>query len=226
MVCMAVNKMSISNIDYIGAFSVATDRFVLIANDMTKSEKSIIEDTFKLKVVESTINWSPFVGIYVAANSHGMLVPGFTEESEIRKLKQEIEDVNIGVFNTDLNALRNNILLNDRIALVNPDYNSSEVKIMSDILGVEVIKTEIAGMKTVGANNILTNKGVVFNNEIGEDEKRRLSKMLNVSGEQSTANSGSLSIGLCTITNSGGLIVGSSTTGYEISQIMDSLNVE
>ncbi len=83
----------------------------------------------------------------------------------------------------------------------------------------------IGGYETVGANNILTNKGIVINNKVSEDEEALLKDLFkNVS--QSTANMGSLSIGLCTIANSNGIVAGGATTGYELANMTDGLLLE
>ena len=41
-----------------------------------------------------------------------------------------------------------------------------------------------------------------------------------------TANTGSLSIGLAVIANSKGVVIGNSTTGFEIVRIVNGLNLE
>ncbi|MCL5008296.1 MAG: translation initiation factor 6, partial [Candidatus Marsarchaeota archaeon] len=134
-------------------------------------------------------------------------------------------DVSVHVLDTDLNALGNNILANDTIAIINPNYSSKEAKHISDLLGVEVIRMGIGGFETVGANNILTNKGIVLNNAVSEKEEEEL-KGIFKSVSQSTANMGALSIGLCAVANSKGVVVGKSTTGYELANISDGLAVD
>jgi translation initiation factor 6 (aeIF-6) len=66
---------------------------------------------------------------------------------------------------------------------------------------------------------------MVMNNRVSEEEEEFLKGLFgNIS--QSTANTGSLSIGLSTIANSSGVIAGSSTTGYELSNIAEGLGLE
>ena len=115
--------------------------------------------------------------------------------------------------------------MNDRIAIVNPDFKQEDISVIRDIFGVEVIKQAIGGFRTVGANNILTNKGFIINNRAGDDEKAKLDKLLGFESMRTTANTGSLNIGLAALANSGGLVVGEETTGYELARIMDGLDI-
>ena len=145
--------------------------------------------------------------------------------SEVKRLKDLLPELEIEILETSLNALRNNILVNDKIAIINPAYSKETSDKIGDMLGVEIISMPIGGFGTVGANNILTNKGMVMNNRVSEEEEEFLKGLFgNIS--QSTANTGSLSIGLSTIANSSGIVAGSSTTGYELSNIAEGLGLE
>ncbi len=220
---MAVIKTLINGNNYIGIFALATDKFCLVGKGVIRSKEETIEKALEVKLVRGSMNYSQLVGLYAVANSKGILLPHITENNEINELKLQLPDTNISVLNSNLNALRNNILVNDKIALVNPMYSKLEKKVIGDSLDVEVVDFSIGGFKTVGANNILTNKGVVFNNNISEEEKERAEDILGMKGEQSTANFGSLNLGLCTVANSNGLIAGDLTTGYELARIAGSL---
>ncbi len=219
-------KLAINGNSFIGAFCIATEKYALAADVVSSKAKTSLEKELKVKLSNTNICSSYLTGMYIAANSNGMLVPELAYRDEIEAIRAALgSEVQIEVMKTDLNALRNNILVNDKLAVINPEYSSKEVKTIQDILGVEVVKTQIGGFKTVGANNILTNKGIVFNNRIDDEEKDNLESMLNMSGDQSTANMGAVSIGLCTIANSHGLAVGYDTTGFEASRIEESLNL-
>jgi translation initiation factor 6 len=63
----------------------------------------------------------------------------------------------------------------------------------------------------------------VLNNRSSEREKERIEKILGFKSEQSTANIGSVSVGLCAIANSSGLVVGDATTGFELARIAGAL---
>ena len=219
---MKTAKATIGNNSYIGAFAVATDSFVLITDASTHTERAILEDNLGAKSIGMTIDGSGLVGVYVVGNSKGILLPEMAGKNEISKLKSALPDVEISIIQTSLNALKNNILANDKVAFVNNEYSKRETDKIGDVLGVEVVKRQIGLYDTIGANNILTNRGAVLNNTASDDDlsfmKSRIPRV-----SQSTANLGSSSIGLCALANSNGLVVGNQTTGFEIMRITEGI---
>jgi translation initiation factor 6 len=163
------------------------------------------------------------VGLFSKANSNGIILSNLTLDEEVEALKRHRLGINIGVLESDLNAIGSNILANDRIAIINPDYSQKDAKDIGDVLGVEVVRAQIDGFKTVGANNILTNKGLVINNKAMDEEKAEWDKLTGFDSVRSTANTGTLSVGLSAIANSSGIIAGDNTTGYELARIVDAL---
>jgi translation initiation factor 6 len=223
---MGIAKTSIDGSEYIGVFALATDRFALLGSGVGLKYENIIREALGARVVRATVDSTAMIGIYAVANSSVILLPESIYASELRRIRNEIgEGISVETIDTDLNALGNNILANDKVAVINPDYNSKEAKRIADALGVEVLKESIGGYNTVGANNILTNKGMVANNRVSESEFARMKELFG-SVEQSTANLGTISIGICAVANANGVVVGERTTGYEIAKIADALALE
>ncbi len=222
---MSVAKTSINGNDYIGAFAVATDKFAILSKGVPLHKVQLIEEALGVKCVHASISGSGLVGLYIAANSNGVLLPGIMYEHEVEEVRKALPGYKVQVLNTNMTALRNNILVNDKVAIVDPDFSSAEIQIIKDTLGVEVRTGTIGGFRTVGANNILTNKGIVLNNRCSDYEKEEMERIVGYKGEQSTANRGSVHIGLCTIANSNGIVLGEDTTGIEESRIANSLEL-
>ncbi|MDE1874371.1 MAG: translation initiation factor IF-6 [Candidatus Micrarchaeota archaeon] len=222
---MGIEKLEILGNDYIGAWVVATDKFFLMGNEVSKGEERVLREALGVDGIRTSVTGTGFVGIYAAANSNGVLLPYGTEEREVAELKRQLDGLNVHMLHTDYNALRNNILVNDKIAVVNPAYGKGEESEIADALQVEVVKAAVGGFSTVGANNIMTNKGLAINNRATEHEKAHMESVTGMKSEQSTANLGSVSIGLCTVANSNGLVVGETTTGFELSRIAEALNL-
>ncbi|MGA3021042.1 MAG: translation initiation factor IF-6 [Candidatus Micrarchaeales archaeon] len=221
-----IEKLRILGNDYVGAWVTATDKFFLCGSEATNGEERIIKETIGIDGIRLSIGGSGLVGIYVVANSNCILLPNVTQEYELKEIKQTLPQVNVEIFPSDYNALRNNILTNDKIAIINPGYSREEERRIGELLHVETVRLAIANFGTVGANNIMTNKGFVINNRATEAECEKVEKLLGLKVEQSTANLGSVSIGMCTIANSNGLVVGEATTGFELARIAESLNIE
>ncbi len=215
---MSTLRINVGGNSYVGAFLVATDRFCILGPIGSKHAQRISRalgaDTFT-----STVSASNLVGIYAAANSKGLLLPFNAEERELSFLKESLQGVVVQRINSGANALKNNILANDKIAIVNPEYSRKDAAEIEDVLDVEVIRMKIANSSTVGASNILTNKGIVVNSRASEEEVKELEKIVNLHAEQATANTGSVYIGLSAVANTKGLVIGDETTGYEIARM-------
>ncbi|MDE1860097.1 MAG: translation initiation factor IF-6 [Candidatus Micrarchaeota archaeon] len=221
---MGVAKGTVHGNDYVGAFATAADGYVLIGSMLSSGDERLIRENLDARAIRITVDSSDLVGIFAVANSNGVLVPELARRDEIALLRRELPGINIETIKTDLNALGNNILANDRIAIVNPEYDAREMKQIGDALDVEVVRLSTGGFGTVGANNKLTNNGMVLNNRTTEHEEEAIMKLVG-SVSQTTANMGSPNVGLCIIANSKGAVVGDQTTGYELSRITDALGL-
>ncbi len=223
---MAVAKCKVGGSDYVGVFATATDKHIFIGNDIQEHTKQLIADTLDAEPVGISIFDSNIIGLFVRANSNGIIISNMISDEELALFKAQKPDMKICVLDTGINAAGNNIIANDRIAIANPDYTNETIKQISDTLGVEVVKASIGGLKTVGANNILTNKGMLINNRSTDQEKEMVDNLVGFESIRTTANTGYVNIGLSAITNSKGVIVGDSTTGFELARIMEALDIE
>ncbi len=221
---MGVGKLNIKGSSYLGAYATATDKNVFIGRGVTHHALNAVCAALDVKPIEFSIADTDMIGVFARANSNGIVLSGMIEEREVAELKRQ-SDINICVLKSSLNAVGNNILANDRVAIVNPDYDSVAAKAIGDALGVEVLREIIGGFKTTGASNILTNKGLIINNRATDQQKEKVDKATGFQSESSTANTGSLSIGLGVLANSNGIVAGDETTGYELARIMQALEL-
>jgi translation initiation factor 6 len=119
----------------------------------------------------------------------------------------------------------NNILANDKFALVHPELHKDTVKDIRDVLDVEVEKGRIASQKTVGAAGVVTNKGLLCHPHASKKELEILEERFGVSAKIGTANYGTPLVGACMIANSKGAVVGLSTTPIELGRIEEALGL-
>ena len=220
---MEAAKFRIMGSDYVGVFAGATDKYLFACPAISQHHRQTMSEKLGVKYIETRLSGSDLVGLFSKANSNGIILSNLTLDQEVEALKAHKLGINIGIIESDLNALGSNVLANDKIAIINLDYSQKDAKDIQDILGVEVVRAHIDGFKTVGANNILTNKGLVINNKATDEEKAEWDKMVGFDSIRSTANTGTLSVGLSTIANSNGVIAGDGTTGYELARIIDAL---
>lgn len=220
---MEAAKYRIHGSDYIGVFATATDKLLFIGEMVESKEKKFLANILDVESVGLTISGSELVGLFSRANSKGVIFSNLILDEELAKIKSRDLDMNIGVLESGMNAIGCNILANDKVAIINSDYSNRTAKSIGDILDVEVVKAKTDGFKTVGANNILTNNGFVINNRSTDSEKERLDAITGFDSVRTTANAGSLTIGLSVIVNSRAVVVGDDTTGYELARILEAL---
>ena len=217
-----LGKLDINGNPYIGVYCHANEEFALVPPELSKKAKSKIEECLDVEVIEITIASSSIIGVLVCSNSTGIVVTNFAEENELEALKGRY---NILYIPDVLNAVGNNILVNDRFAMVHPDIKKETQKQIGDTLDVEVIGEKIAQVKTVGAAGVVTNKGLVCHPNTTRKELENLKKRFVVSAEIGTANYGTPLVGACMIANSKGAVVGETTTPIELGRIEEALGL-
>ena len=220
---MNAAKYAINGSDCVGAFALATDKYVFVGRSATEGSKKFLSTMLGVEAIDMSIGGMDFIGVLARANSNGMLVSNLATDREMDAIRGMKLGINIEVLSSTLNAVGNNMILNDKVAIVNPEYSRKDMAIIEDVFGVEVIGSSIGSFKTVGANDVLTNKGLVINNHASDEEKEKLDKETGFDSVRSTANMGSLGVGIAVVANSNGALIGDTTTGYEFSRIVDGL---
>ncbi|HDO19691.1 MAG TPA: translation initiation factor IF-6 [Thermoplasmatales archaeon] len=206
---------------HVGIFARANDEIVFIRKNLTKKTKGKVKRALNAKVVELSISDSSIIGSLLAINSYGAVISNTADEDSIEILKNQ--GFSVFVIQDRHNAAGNNILVNDNGALVHPDMRRYNIKKMEEVFGVPVKTGTIAGLKTVGMAAVVTNRGLLCHPKIEEKERDLIEKIFKVDIMVGTVNHGIPLIGSGLIANSHGAIVGSLTTGIEMSRIEEAL---
>lgn len=207
---------------YVGVYCAASEDFAIVS-DMT-DPKAVRElaQTLGVEVIVTVVAGSTIVGSLVAMNSNGCVVSNFAEKDELSKLPKHLR---VGKMEERINAAGNNVLVNHRAALVHPSASARTVKMLEDVLGVEVERGSVAGIDTVGSACIATSKGVVCHPRTGPDELKHLSDLFRVPTSIATLNYGTPYLGACAVANSKGAYVGSKSTPIELGRLEDGLSL-
>jgi len=174
-----------------------------------------IADWLKNKLIYTSIGGSVLCGALACANSNGMLLPNYVREEELSQIKSAYEG-NLTVMETKKTAYGNLVLVNDKGAVVDPRLKPTEIKQISEALGVEVVPTEIAGLPYVGSLAVATNKGVLAHPMLKDEERKILEEVFKVPVDVGTVNCGVPYVGTGLIANSQASVAGSMTTGPEM----------
>jgi translation initiation factor 6 len=202
----------------VGAYGIATDRFVFVSPNMSEKSLGDLERVFNLPLIQSTIATLDAVGLLSAATSNGILVPYTTTDEELKRLKKNSE-VNVDWIDDRMTALGNIIAANDHGAICHPDFSTKSMQKISEVLGVEVVPGTIAKLPIVGANSVITNQGAIVHPLATDEEIDHISELLKVHIEVGTVNRGSPYTSLGVLANVDGMIAGSDTTGVELAHI-------
>lgn len=212
---MTVYLSSIVGSASIGVYSLATEKIVMIPRMVPLEKAQEVADWLKAKLVYTSISGSVLAGALACANSNGMLLPNSVREEELVNIKA-VFDGNITIMETKKTAYGNLVLASDKGAVVDPRFKASEIKQISEALGVEAVPTEIAGLPYVGSLAVATNKGVLAHPLLQDEERKVLEAVFKVPVDLGTVNCGVPYVGTGLIANSNAAVAGSMTTGPEM----------
>ncbi|MBC7130773.1 translation initiation factor IF-6 [Candidatus Bathyarchaeota archaeon] len=221
---MAIYTASLFGSASIGVYSLATEKILIIPKFITYRKAERMSKWLSVKLAHTNIGGSIVVGALACANSNGILLPHFVKDEEVETIKT-VFDGTITIMETKKTAYGNMVLANDYGAIVDPRLKQSEIRKISDTLGVEAVPGEIAQLPYVGSLAVATNKGVLVHPLITEEERKLLEDVLKVPVETATVNCGIPYVGTGMIGNTNAVVVGSLTTGPEMFIIGHALGV-
>ena len=208
----------------IGVYSLVNDRIAIIPPQVPETKRQKVEEWLKVKVVATTVGKSLITGALACSNSNGVVLPSFATENEVEAIKS-VADINVTVMDTKKTAYGNLVLANDKGAIADPRLEREDMDKIADTLGVEVVPNEIAGLPYVGSLATATNKGVLAHPLLKEDERKVLSDVFKVPVDVGTVNGGVPYVGTGLLSNSKGAMIGLLTTGPEMFNIGQALDV-
>ncbi|MFH0929279.1 MAG: translation initiation factor IF-6 [Candidatus Aenigmatarchaeota archaeon] len=201
----------------IGLYGFATDKYCLLGITPQSSMLNTIKKTVGFKPKITSLSGTELLGIFVAGNSNGIILPKIIEEHELKKIKKML-GLNIEVINSKRTALGNLILCNDKGCIISRGLSRFKGKI-SDVLGVEVGTGTVAGLSIVGSAAAASNIGCLCHREASEKEMKLIESVLKVKVDIGTAGYGSPYINSGVIVNSKGILYSEVTTGAELGRI-------
>lgn len=205
----------------IGVFCKANDRFILVPKNSPKIFLKDVKETFEEDVYKVNVSGTSLIGVMVSLNGKGLILPKNIFEDEFKEFKTL--DINVGVLNDKMTALGNLILANDYGAIVNPDFRKENIKMIEDVLDIDVEAGLVGGFRAMGSIGIATNRGALVHPMVSEDELEWIESILKVDVDVGTINRGVGFIKTGVVANSSGAIMGPETTGPEIARLEDVL---
>lgn len=207
----------------IGVFARASDSLAVIPRGCPEVFEEEIKKALEVDVIKTDISGTGLVGAFIVMNNKGVLLPK-TVKSEERKAFDKL-DINVGVCQDKFTALGNLVVVNSHGAVVSPGLGKAAREMMADVFDCEVESAKVRAFRTIGSVGAATDKGGVFHPSITDDELDWIGEVLKVPVDVGTVNRGMGFVRTGIIANTKGVMMGSETTGPEITRIEDALRL-
>ena len=199
----------------IGLYTAVNDKHVFVPKGFAKTKAKNLSSYLDVDTVFTSMAETRLIGAMMVMNNQGVLLPHNASQHEYDFIKKTT-GLNVDVLDSKHNALGNLICANDKGAIVSPMIPKEKMKMIEDVLGVEVIQKKIAGYHQVGVVIVATMKGGVIHPEADEDDINTISNVLGVNIEPATINGGIPYVRSGFLANNHNMVVGTHTTGPEI----------
>ncbi len=216
-----MKKTSYFGNPWIGMFARANDSVAIIPPDAPEKFEMAIAESLGVRTIKSFIASTNILGMYVAMNNNGIILPSIAQEEEVQALKKE--GLNVHLVKDPHNACGNLFCLNDKGGVATERMERSEITRLSDVLGIEIVSHPIYEFQTPGSACIATNKGFLVHYKALEEDVKMLESILKVKGDRGTLNTGVGFIGFGMVANSKGYVVGEATTAFEQGKVEQAL---
>jgi len=205
----------------IGTYGFANDKFCLLGREVPEGVAKKIEKVLKVPCHRISICGTSLIGAFITGNNSTILVPEIAFESELEELDKL--KINYKIIKTKLTALGNNIMCNDEAALVNPEFSAEQKKRIREALNVSLKPGTVGDLPTVGSLACLNKNAVLASHEITDEEKEYIEELFNLEVNTGTVNMGNNFVHSGLIVNSNGFIIGSTSSGPEMTNADESL---
>lgn len=199
----------------LGLYGFATDRYCLLGFNNKKIKSALGVPVYACNILNMDM-----AGIFVAGNSHGIIINDLVEEYDVKRLSLHFK--NILVLKTNYTAIGNLVMMNDKGIIISPLIKKHKKKI-SEFFGLPCEALTIAKQKIVGNLGIATNNGCLLHPKVRKSEKEDIERVLGVVSDIGTASFGSPYPGAGVLANSHGFVTSEQTSGPELGRITEAL---
>lgn len=226
---MSILKFQIYGKSSIGVYLTVNNVFGLYPPTLLKNSIKRIKSIFEEPFFPLSINNSNLLGVYIASNKYGIIIPSLVRDDELSLLDTYVKNVNeeyqIGILKSIDNAFGNLILCNDKGAIISSllkDYREE----IENILRVETEVYEFADNYLPGSISVTNNRGCLVHPLTNDDQINYISSILKVSEiDVSTVNRGIPYLASGATVNDKSGIFGQSCTGPEMMRLTNVLGL-
>ena len=217
---MNFDRANVRSSPYVGVFASLSDDYILMPISALPKEVKLFEKTLEAKVIKTSLAGTSLLGILSKIVGNKAVVSSIVEDQEIKVLeKHGIEVLRL----EDYTSTGNLIAMNNKAGVASPLLRDESIGELEKFLGIKFTKMRVADTDLAGACLTVTNKGFISHPNISEENFNQLKKLFGVEGTPTTANYGDLFVGNSVVANSKGVLVGSLTSGIELTKIDEGL---
>ena len=196
----------------VGLYGFANNKLAIVSPYVATRTQKKMEEILGVPVISTNICGTALVGIFVAGNDNGLIVPNMIQEHELELLRKHIP---VTVIDTKFTALGNIVLCNNKAALISPDLEDKKSEIKK-ALGVKRIEVRmIEEVETVGALATMTETHCLLSSMAPEEDEEYIANLFEVAVTRGTVNLGSPYVKSGLIVNNNGFVVGKQSGGPE-----------
>lgn len=222
---MGILRADVYGSPNIGVYCHSNEKTAILPPGLPKKKVDRFRQSLGVQLCVTNIGGCALVGVLVAANSNGIVLPHIVHDHELQLIRDTLETT-VRVAQERWTALGNLILANDNGAIIHPGASESLARIVAETLNVDIVSSSIGGLPYVGSLAVATNRGVLAHHSITDRERAVIEKALRVPVDPGTVNGGVPYIRAGLLANSRGAVVGPLTTGPELMAITRSLGIE
>jgi translation initiation factor 6 len=219
---MPISTGDILGHSQVGVYLSVIGDVLFIPRTLEEEIAEEFESAFDMEAHRLSIGGSALLGSLVRGNSKGIAVADIATQEDLDELSSFGDVV---IMESGVNAAGNLIECNDNGAVVSPTIPEAGAEIISEVLGVKVIRSEVAGHRTVGSMIVANNKGVLTHPDVKTSEVEAIEFALGVPVMVGTVTFGSPFVGAGCCASDSHALVGSGSTGPELNRIEDALGL-
>lgn len=222
---MGILRADVYGSPNIGVYCHSNETTAIVPPGLSKKKLDNFRNYLGVRICLTNIGGCALLGVLVAANSNGIVLPHIVQDHELKAIQEGLE-VRVTVAQERWTAFGNVVLANDNGAVIHPGAPESLAKTVAGALNVDIVTATIGGLPYVGSLAVATNKGVLAHHGLTDREREVIESALKVPVETGTINGGVPYIRAGLLANTKGAVVGPLTGGPELMAITRSLGIE
>lgn len=221
---MTVELAQFSGNINIGLYSVTTDNYSIVADNLPDKFKETLQRVLKTDVY--SFNFDPtIVGALIKSNENGLVLSSIISQDVERDLKKTFPNLRITRFDFDYFALGNLILTTNKVSILSPIIPKTTRDSVGETLDTEVVTLKLNNSDLIGSLVVTNTVGATASPLISNnDELDNILDILSLKKiDTSTVNRGAQFPSSGIICNTKGALLGQNSTGIETIAITNAL---